>query len=125
MCDGVIYRKLSIVAEVSHTPPLMYKVDTRSSLKHLEANYGSHHAILAEVNSQISPKMTNLGYYHIITGNEVMCCEKRHLLLLKHFITFLICMRKMNRASDSIFKPLVVYTVLFPLRSTLKVYTKY
>ena len=67
----MIYREVSIVAEVSHTPPLMYKIDTRSSLKHLEANYGSHHAILAEVNSQISPKMTNLGYYPMVSSQEM------------------------------------------------------
>ena len=58
-------------------------------------------------------------------GNETIYCKERYPLLLKCFIALLRCMSKMGGASDSIFEPLMVQTVSFLLRSTLKLHTKY
>ena len=49
-----------------------------------------------------------------------MCYKERHSLLLEWFINFLRCMRMNRRASGSIFETLMVHSVSFLLKTTLK-----
>ena len=67
--------------------------------------------------------MSDLGY-PIITENGVLCYKERHPLLLKYIITFFRCVRKIRRASDNSFDPLVVHIVSFLPRLTLKLHLK-
>ena len=74
--------------------------------------------------SQIAQNISDLEY-PLIRGIGMMCYKERHLLLLKCFITFLRCIRKNGGAFDSIYKPLIVHTVSFISRLTLKLHTKW
>ena len=52
----------------------MNKVDGRSFQKHVRATHGSDSAISAKVDTQIAPKMLDLGYPLSI---EMRCCAVR------------------------------------------------
>ena len=58
-------------------------------------------------------------------GNGMMCRKNRHSLLHEWLIPFLECMRMMGWASDSINKPVMVYTKPILPRLTFKLHTKY
>ena len=81
-------------------------------------------AISVRIDSQIAFTMPDLGYPPRM-GNWVICYEERQPLLLKWSFHFLRCTRIRRRASESIYKPLIVDTVSFLLWSTLKFHTIY
>ena len=63
--------------------------------------------------------------YPLSTGNVLLCCKERYSLLMKCFITFLRCMKMVERASDSIYEPLKVHIlVLFLPITNLKFHAK-
>ena len=57
--------------------------------------------------------------------NEQLCYKERYPLLMKCFITFLRCIKMAERASDSIYEPLMVHNVSFLPTTFLKFYTKF
>ena len=83
------------------------------------------YAISVRIASQIACKMSGLWYPPLTMGNGILSCKERHPLLLKCFITFLRCIRKMGGAYDSIYKFLIDHIVSFLSRPTLKLHTKY
>ena len=54
-----------------------------------------------------------------------MLSGKQYSLLLDCFMALLSCVRKAEGASNSIYDPLMVHTILFPSKLTLKLHTKY
>ena len=58
-------------------------------------------------------------------GNEVLCCKERHPLLLSCFVTFLMSISVIARAPDSIYEPLMAYTIYFLSTITVKSSTVY
>ena len=48
-----------------------------------------------------------------LKGNGISCCKERHPLLIKCLITFLRYMRMIGRASHSIYRLVMVNTVLY------------
>ena len=50
--------------------------------------------------------------------------EERHSSLMRWFIAFLICIRKVRGASNSTYKPIMVHIVPLLLRMTLKFHAK-
>ena len=70
--------------------------------------------------------MQNISFWapSLHMGNGVLCYKERHTLLLKCFMTFLRCRRISGRASDSIWKPVMVNIVSFLLKMTLKFHVK-
>ena len=57
--------------------------------------------------------------------NVLLCCKERYLLSMKCCITFLTCISMVDRASDSIYEPLMVNNGLFPSTSNLKFHAKF
>ena len=79
--------------------------------------------ISIKVNSQIAHKMSDLGHTPS-TEKWVTYSIERDPLLLKRFKTFLRCIWKVGRASDSIHAPRIAHTVPFLSRLTLNLYRK-
>ena len=61
-----------------------------------------------DFDSQTAHKMSDLGY-RLCTKNGMLCNEERPSSLMRWFIAFLIYIRKVRGASDSIYKPLMVH----------------
>ena len=59
------------------------------------------------------------------TGNVLLCCNERYLLLMKCFITILRCVKMVERAFDNIYEPLVVQNVPFLPTTNLKFHSKF
>ena len=57
-------------------------------------------------------------------GNGMLYYDERHSLLMKCFVTILRCISNGGRASGSITLSLIVHTMLFLSRSTLKSHAK-
>ena len=72
----------------------------------------SHHVISAKTNSQSAYKIPDLRH-PLSRRNGMLWYNERHALLLKCFITFLWCMRRMGRASESIYEPIIVHIVSY------------
>ena len=68
-------------------------------------------------------KITDFGL-QISVENMTKCDRDIHPLLLESFPTFLGCIQMTGRASDSISDPLMVNTVSFSLKITLKFQSK-
>ena len=102
-CDAM--KAIHYCCSVSY-PPYTLKEVGRDLWHHLQVPYCSYHVISAEVGSQIANKMSNLRY-PLIAGNLMLYNEKRRPLLLKYFITFIRCIRKMGGTHDSILSPLI------------------
>ena len=96
----------------------------RNLWQHLQVPCGSNHTISVEFDSQIAYKMPEFGCT-LRMGNGMLCYKERYLLLMKWFITFPWCIRKVTGFSDSIPKSLMVQTMPFCLRLTLTLCTKY
>ena len=109
-----------IAVEMVHNLPLMNKVDGRSFQKHVRATHGSDSAISAKVDTQIAPKMLDLGY-PLSMENGVLCCKERHLLLMKWSMSFIW---KMGGAFESICQPSMGHTMWYIWRLTLKLHRK-
>ena len=122
-CDDVLQEETSIATQVFHHLPWKHKKGGRSFSHYLEAPFCPHQVIFARIDFQISCNMPNLGY-PLSIGNGMLCCKKRHPLLLKCTIIFLRCIKKMGGASCSIYKPHLCQTVLFLSKLTLKFYIK-
>ena len=58
------------------------------------------------------------------TGHGMPHCNEGHQLLIKCYITFIRFIRMVERASGSIYKPLMIITVSFLLKITLKFHVK-
>ncbi len=110
--SAMLYGETSIAAEVVHNLPIMYEEVERRFWTHLQAPYCPHHAISVMIDSHISHKMPHLGY-PIVTGNGMLCYNERYTLLLKCFITYLSCIRKVRGACDNIHRPLMGHIVPF------------
>ena len=108
----MLYGETSIADEVVHNFPIMYEEVERRFGTHLQAPYCPHHAISVMIDSHISHKMSHLGY-PIITGNRMLCYNERYTLLLKFFITYLSCIKKVRGACDNIHRPLMGHIVPF------------
>ena len=89
--------------------------------------YNPHfvHALsfLLRYNSQIGCKITAFGHPHY-TEYWMLWFNESHPLLHKFFITLLRCIRMIIRASVSICKHLMVNTVSYLLKTTLKIHAK-
>ena len=59
------------------------------------------------------------------TGNVLLCYKERYLLLMKCFIPFLRCVKMVERASGSIYEPLMVHIVSFLAATNLKFHAKF
>ena len=101
--DTALQQKAPIatVAVAFHNLPQMHKKYGMIFQQYPHASHCSHHVISAKVGSQISCKTPDLGY-SLIMGNMILCCTKRHPLLLKCSITFFRHMRSMGGASDCV-----------------------
>ena len=64
---------------------------------------------------QLYTKYQILGRYPLSMESRMMCCKESHPLLLKCFITSLLCIRKVVTASGSIHQPIMNDTVSFLL----------
>ena len=73
---------------------------------------------------QLSNVVLNCGG-NLHTENGMLCCNMTHPLLVEYFITFFPWNRMLGRALDSIYKPLMIYTVLFLSKTTFKFHAKY
>ena len=62
--------------------------------------------------SQIPSRITIFGH-HIYPDNVTVCCKNRHPLLIECFISFLRCIRRIERAFGSISDPMMVNTLPF------------
>ena len=80
--------------------------------------------VLEKTYSQIAYTISDFRFL-LCTRNWMLCCKERHPLLLECFITFLRCIIMIGRASDIIKKLLMVYTVSFLHKITLKSDAKY
>ena len=67
-------------------------------------------SFLPNVDSQLVQKMQELKY-PLSTGNDMLCYDERHTILLDCVMIFIVCVRKVGGASDSIYKPLMVHTM--------------
>ena len=122
--DAILQWEAFIADEVVHILPEMYKTDRKNFWQHLWAPHSSHHVISAVADSQTAHKIPDLGQPPC-RRNGPIYCRDRYSLLLKWYISFLGCTRKVQGAFESINKPLTVHTVSFPPRPTLILYTKY
>ena len=120
-CDDVLQEETSIATQVFRNLPWKHKKGGRSFSHYLEAPFCPHQVISARIDFQISCNMPNLGY-PLSIGNGMLCCKKRHPLLLKCAIIFLRYIKSMRGGSGSIYKPLLCQTVLFLSKLTLKFY---
>ena len=59
------------------------------------------------------------------TQNVLLCYKERYLLLMKCFMTFLRCIKMVERSSDIIYEPLMVHNVLFLPTMNLKFHAKW
>ena len=74
---------------------------------------------------QLYTKYQILGRYPLSMESRMMCCKESHPLLLKCLKTFLTCTKRMRGAVNKVFKPLMVHTMLFLPRTTLKLHTTF
>ena len=117
--------KTSIATQVFHNLPWKHKKGGRSFSHYLEAPCSCPHQVIsARIDFQISCNMPNLGY-PLSIGNGMLCCKKRHPLLLKCAIIFLRYIKKMGGTSGSICKLLMDLIMPFWLTFNLKLHTKY
>jgi len=77
-----------------------------------------------DVDSQISHKITVFNYPFSMT-NEIFYSGERHPLLMKCLKSLLRYIRKIQCVTESICPPPMGLIMPFPLRSNLKLYTKY
>ena len=87
--------------------------------------YGPHGVISAQNNSHISLNMFDLGHSPLYMRNGMIFSKERNTLLLKCSITFLRCIELIGRASNSVYKHLVVHTESFLPKITHKFHAKY
>ena len=68
----------------------------------------------------------NLRFDHPLSiENMMLCCKYRYLLLMKCFIISLGCITIEEKASDSIYEPLMVHNVSFLSTTNLKFHAKF
>jgi len=87
--DAVLQGETTIAAQVFHNLPQMYKDDCNSFWQHLQAPYEiTVSFILKKTTLQSHKKYQTLGT-PFLRGDEMMCCNDIHTLLLECLITFL------------------------------------
>ena len=97
---------------------------SNSIYKHLIVHTESLPDITAEINSQISCKLSNFGH-PVRTGNETLCYKERPPLLLEYSITFLTYVKMIGRVLNSIYEHLMVNSVSFLPKTTRNFHAKF
>ena len=113
--NGVIYREelcplllkcfvsfLRCTRNVAWAPGRIYK----SLTIHFVSFFAKADSLIAHY------QMPHLGY-PLRIWNEILCCKRKHTLLMKCFKTYLIFIRRMGGAWVSIYMPHMAHTVSF------------
>ena len=102
----------------------MHEYDWKSLWLHLQAPYGPHLPITTKTTLNFHTICQSLGT-PFLKGNWMMCCKETHPLLFKCLMAFLRCIKMIGRAFDGIYVLLMVYTMSFLTKATIKFHAKY
>ena len=123
-CDAAMQGETSIADWVSPKLQQMYNDSYRTFWQYPGAHHVPYDIIYAKNNSQISSKISDFGH-PLHKENRILCCKESHPLLLECFITFHRYIWIAREASGIIYKQVMVYTVSFLPKTTLKFHAKY
>ena len=120
--DLVLQGEISIVAWLFHTIPHMHWNGWKKFGYSLYESLMVHNmSFLPITNIKCH---ANLRFDHPLSiENMMLCCKYRYLLLMKCFIISLGCITIEEKASDSIYEPLMVHNVSFLSTTNLNLHT--